>query len=204
MSAASRIATAGIWILLSGAAAIEGVNLIGFGMAQQGFADQPAQAGSWSETEGVGSLALAARLQRPKKGEAELDPADRRGILGDLLAVKPLSPEHWLQLASVMLAEQKPQPQIEAALLLSGVTGPNEGSTVLSQRAVFGVSLWENLSPVLQHRVAADLAGAPLNETDLTNIRVLLATKPEPVRDRIRETLLAQGISPAGIVAMGL
>ena len=39
------------------------------------------------------------------------------------------------------------------------LTGPNEGYA-MTERGIFGVSLWESLAPDLKRRVVLDLAGA--------------------------------------------
>ena len=51
--------------------------------------------------------------------------------------------------------------QVFGSLELSMLTGPNEGY-VMAERAIFGVSLWESLSPDLKRRVAIDLAAAEI------------------------------------------
>ena len=51
--------------------------------------------------------------------------------------------------------------QVFGSLELSMVTGPNEGY-VLAERGIYGVSLWERLSPDLKRRVAIDLAAGEI------------------------------------------
>ena len=51
--------------------------------------------------------------------------------------------------------------QVLGSLELSMLTGPNEGY-VMAERGIFGVSLWESLSPDLKSRVAIDLARAEI------------------------------------------
>ena len=51
--------------------------------------------------------------------------------------------------------------QVLGSLELSVLTGPNEGY-VMAERGIFGVSLWEDLSPDLKNRVAIDLAAMNL------------------------------------------
>ena len=53
--------------------------------------------------------------------------------------------------------------RVLGSLRLSMLTGPNEGYA-MAERGIFGVSLWESLSPDLKRRVVIDLAGAEMNE----------------------------------------
>ena len=78
-----------------------------------------------------------------------------------------------------------PQP-----LLLSWVTGPNEGY-VMAERGIFGLSLWESLSPDLKRQTAVDLAAERTMEGK--TFRDVLAAKPEEVRLEVRTALIATG-----------
>ena len=77
------------------------------------------------------------------------------------------------------------------SLKLSALTGPNEGY-VMTERGIFGVSQWDNLSPDLKRQVVIDIAGAEMNE----KFRTILSAQPTKVRNELREALLATGISP--------
>ena len=57
--------------------------------------------------------------------------------------------------------------QVLGSLKLSMLTGPNEGY-VMAERGIFGVSLWESLSPDLKRRVINDLAKGG-NETEISD-----------------------------------
>ena len=57
----------------------------------------------------------------------------------------------------MQLVTDQPMEQVLESLKLSTLTGPNEGY-VMAERGIFGVSLWEGLSPDLKSRVAIDLA----------------------------------------------
>ena len=48
--------------------------------------------------------------------------------------------------------------RVLGSLRLSMLTGPNEGYA-MTERGIFGVSLWESLAPDLKRRVVLDLAG---------------------------------------------
>ena len=54
--------------------------------------------------------------------------------------------------------------QVLGSLKLSVLTGPNEGY-VMAERGIFGVSLWESLSPDLKSRAAIDLVHAMFPRT---------------------------------------
>ena len=89
------------------------------------------------------------------------------------------------------------------SLKLSMLTGPNEGY-VMTERGVFGVSLWESLSPDLKSRVAVDLAPmlfprTPAEGAVSGKFRAVLSAKPERVRNELREALVATGLSPKEI-----
>ena len=77
--------------------------------------------------------------------------------------------------------------------MLSWVTGPNEGY-VMAERGIFGLTLWEVLSPDLRSRVAVDLAKGEITENE--KFRAVFATKPEGVQSEVRTALLAAGLSP--------
>ena len=65
--------------------------------------------------------------------------------------------------------------QVLGSLELSMLTGPNEGY-VMAERGIFGVSLWESLSPDLKRRVAIDLARAEMDQENEKFRAVLSAT----------------------------
>ena len=85
----------------------------------------------------------------------------RREALSAILSIEPLSSVNWLSLSGMQLVTDQPMEQVLESLELSMVTGPNEGY-VMADRGIFGVSLWERLSPELKRRVAADLAAGEI------------------------------------------
>ena len=121
----------------------------------------------------------------------------RREALSSILSIKPLSSVDWLSLSSVQFVTDQPMEQVLGSLELSMVTGPNEGY-VMSERGIFGVSIWESLSPDLKSRAAIDLVIAAAR-SEYRKIRAVLSTKPEWVRNELREALLATGLSPKEI-----
>ena len=85
--------------------------------------------------------------------------------------------------------------QVFDSLELSMLTGPNEGY-LMEERGIYGVSLWERLSPDLKRRVAADLTVKDLPDDRL---RTYVSGQPEQVRNELREALTATGVSPKEI-----
>jgi hypothetical protein len=86
------------------------------------------------------------------------------------------------------------------ALTLSALTGPNEGY-IMVERAMFGLSIWEDLPPDLKRRVAVDLTA----EKDPWNPRfkAVVSSTPAGVRDELRTALLAQGLPPKDVERLG-
>jgi len=78
------------------------------------------------------------------------------------------------------------------------LTGPNEGYA-MAERGIFGISLWESLSPDLKRRVVIDLAGAEMETMEKEKIRTVLSGQAVRVRNEVREALLATGLSPKEI-----
>jgi hypothetical protein len=78
------------------------------------------------------------------------------------------------------------------SLELSMLTGRNEGY-VMEERRLFGVSLWEKLSPDLKRQVANDLAVGEIRDSQ--KFRDLVSVQPEQVRNELREALIAAGVS---------
>jgi hypothetical protein len=192
----ARFWTAIVVIGFCGLAVARGRSILHFSVAVA--AVEPSEkrgetAGQWTGVSGIASTALKIEL------EDKFDPADwkasnkRRDDASALLAVKPVSAADWLSLSRLELLTAQPRAQILASLLLSWVTGPNEGY-VMVERGSFGLSLWEVLSPDLRSRVVADLARAEISEDG--KFRLILATKPEAVQKEIRTALMAVGLSP--------
>ena len=84
------------------------------------------------------------------------------------------------------------------SLKLSMLTGPNE-AYVMGQRAVFALSLWEDLSPDLKSHVAIDMGPmisprTPAEALEGGKFQAVLATKSERVRNELRTALMATGL----------
>ena len=69
------------------------------------------------------------------------------------------------------------------------------------ERGIYGVSLWESLSPDLKSRVANDLLPVlfpqnPAEGAEAGKLQALVSAQPQRVRRELREALLATGLSP--------
>ena len=191
-----RFWTAIVVIGLCGFAVTRGWGVMHFSLAMANveLSDKRTEtAQAWTDVSGVASTAVKTQL------EDRFDPSDwkasekRRDDLSALLAMNPLSSTDWLSLSRLELVTAQPRAQILGTLMLSWVTGPNEGY-IMAERGIFGLSLWEVLSPDLRSRTAADLAKGEI--TDSRRFKTALSTKPEAVQNEIRASLLALGLSP--------
>ena len=147
---------------------------------------------AWTAIPGIASAALQSQVSK-KVDPSDLKAANRqREALSAIISLKPLSSVDWLLLSGMRLITDQPMEQVLDALMLSMVTGPNEGY-VMADRGIFGASLWEDLSPDLRRRAAVDLAA---EEIDGGKIRAILSEKSERVRGELRSAILATGLSP--------
>lgn len=148
---------------------------------------------SWSVVPEVGSAALQAELAEKIDGSDAKASNRRREALARLLAIEPLSTVNWMLLSAMQLVTDQPMEQVFDSLELSMVTGPNEGY-LMPERGIYGVSLWPRLTPDLKRQVANDLTAVEIIGN--AEFRATLAAQSEVVRDEVRDTLLANGISP--------
>jgi hypothetical protein len=84
------------------------------------------------------------------------------------------------------------------SLELSMLTGPNE-EYIMAERGIYGISLWQRLSPDLKRRVAHDLSVEEYSDPDIIKIRTFVSAQPEQVQVELREALIAAGVSPKEI-----
>ena len=98
----------------------------------------------WLGIPGLGRSAFDLPLAQIASIDPEMG-EQRAAELTALLAARPLSSQAWLSLAVFRLVARERPPSVLAALRLSWLTGPNEGS-VLWQRGVFGLALWDFLA----------------------------------------------------------
>lgn len=146
---------------------------------------------TWSSAPDVASTALQADLTEDINPSDLIATTRRREVLSAILSIKPLSSMDWLSLSGLQQVTDQPMEQVFDGLKLSMLTGPNEGY-LMAERGIYGVSLWERLSPDLKRRVAIDLATVEIND----RIRAVLFAQPQQVRDELRAAMLATGLSP--------
>lgn len=149
---------------------------------------------TWTAVPEVASAALREKLKE-EINIADPKAANGRGeTFSSILSIGPSSSLGWLSLSGLRWATHRPMEQILGSLKLSMLTGPNEGY-VMAERGIFGVSLWESLSPDLKRGVATDLARAEMNQKFPT----VLSKQPVSVKNELRDALLATGLSPKEI-----
>jgi hypothetical protein len=191
-----RICTAITIITICVFALVRGFGIVQFSRVKMevGSAENGAERmQSWATVAGLGAAALQSQLA------PSIDPSDlkaaisRREALAAILSVKPMSSNDWLSLSGIQLMTDQPMEQVLGSLMLSMMTGPNEGYT-MTERAMFGVSLWEDLSPDLRRHVINDLAAGEIPES--SKIRDVFAGKSAAVSNELRTSLLATGLSP--------
>jgi hypothetical protein len=147
----------------------------------------------WTAVPGIASAALQSELTE------QIDPSDlkaansRREALSGILSIQPLSSMNWLSLSGMQFITDQPMEQVLGSLLLSAMTGPNEGY-VMADRGIFGVSLWEDLSPDLRRRAAMDLVAGEIPQNE--RLQAVLSTKSERVQNEVRTAMLARGLPP--------
>jgi hypothetical protein len=191
-----RLLTAIALIVMSGIAVAQGWGIVRFFLASTNIvsAEKRARIGDASRaTSGVSSTALKDELADETNRSDMIAPYHRRELLSAILSIAPLSSMDWLSLSKAELMTHQPMENVFGSLELSMLTGPNEGY-VMAERGIYGVSLWQRLSPGLKRRVAADLA---VDEyPDILKIRAFVSAQPEQVRIELREALSGGGLSP--------
>ena len=193
---AIRFCTAITIITLCAFALVRGLGIVQFSRVkiEVGSGENGAERmQSWATVAGLGAAALQSQLV-PSIDPSDLKAANsRRETLAAILSIKPMSSNDWLSLSGMQLMTDQPMEQVLGSLMLSMMTGPNEGYT-MTERAMFGISLWEDLTPDLRRHVINDLAAGEIPES--VKIRAVFAGKSSAVRDELRTSLLATGLSP--------
>ena len=160
MRADIRFWTAIALIGICGFSVARGWRIVHFSLAMANIDSSEKRAeivNTWSSAADVASAALRAELTEKINISDSKAANSRREVLSSLVAIAPMSSVDWLSLSGVQLVTDQPMEQVFGSLELSMVTGPNEGY-VMTTRGIYGVSLWERLSPDLKRRVAIDLA----------------------------------------------
>jgi hypothetical protein len=197
----SAIAVVGV----CGLAMSRGWDIVSFSMADPGLDPRVKRTEAIRPWIQVPGLAFSARESLLA---FDVDPADENGArkqrndLADILAVRPLSSEYWLSLATWLVTDQ-PSTKLAEALTLSTLTGAREGH-LMTKRGVFGVSRWEVLPPEIRKRTAAELAAVSLSSRETARLKGILSPKTEKVRQEIRTALQAEGFSPKVLAGIGL
>ena len=86
------------------------------------------------------------------------------------------------------LVTERPKEEVVTAFEMSWVTGPNEGA-LMWQRGVFGVLIWELLSPeerklTIEQTVRA-ISGTPIEDSELVSAKKALSQKSAEARAEI-------------------
>jgi hypothetical protein len=163
--------------------------------------------GRWIGVPAVASAALQTMLAR-SAGVFDAEGARQRAErLTALLSVRPLSSEEWLSLAEMRLIAAQPTKDVQSALLMSSVTGPNE-DYVMWQRGLFGLFIWQSLPAEARRQAVRDFAGAlggvPLGNREITSAKNLLNAKSDKARSEISHLLKAEGLSSIELERVGL
>jgi hypothetical protein len=193
-----RLLTAIALIVISGVTIAQGWGIVRFFLASVNIvsAEKRARtADAWRATSGVTSTALNDELADESKQSDIIAAYRQRELLSAILSIKPLSSMDWLALSRAELKTHQPMDDVFGSLELSMLTGRNEGY-VMEERRLFGVSLWERLSPDLKRRVANDLAVGEIHDGRL---RAVVSAQPEQVQNEVKEALGATGLSPKEI-----
>lgn len=194
MRADIRLLTAIALIGICGFSVTRGWSIVHFSLAMANVDSSEKRdeiINTWSFAPEVASAALHAGLTKKIDISDQKAANRRRDVLSSILSIEPLSSLDWLSLSGVQLVTDQPMGQVLGSLELSMLTGRNEGY-VMAERGIFGISLWERLSPYLKTRVANDLAAGEIS----ANVGVVLSSQPERVRNEVRAAVLATGLSP--------
>jgi hypothetical protein len=160
----------------------------------------------WVGVSGVSTAALQAMLAQVAVSDAE-GARQRAERLTALLSERPLSSEEWLSLAEMRLITGQPAKDVQSALLMSSVTGPNE-DYVMWQRGLFGLFIWQSLPANARRQAIRDFASAlreiPLGVREVSAAKYLLSAKSDETRSEIVGLLKAEGITKADLDRVGL
>jgi hypothetical protein len=196
MRADIRLWTAIAVIGICGCAAVWGSDIVQFSLATANIDSSENRESilkGWIAVPEVGTAALRAELSEKIDASDSQAAHNRREALARIVAIQPLSPISWMLLSAMQLVTDQPMEQVFDGLELSMVTGPNEGY-LMSERGIYGVSLWPRLPADLKRRVANDLTAAVIIGNSA--FRATLSAQPDGVRDELRAAMLATGLSP--------
>jgi len=203
MRAIIRLLTAIALVGICGFSVAQGWRIVHFSIVSMNIVSSEKRAeitNTWRAVPGLASIALQGDLADETNPSDMMAAYRRLEVLSAIVSIKPMSSMDWLSLSSTQLVTNQSMEDVLGSLKLSMLTGQNEGY-IMTKRGVFGVSLWERLSPDLKSRVASDLVLALFPRygrevAESYKLRPVLSAKTEPVRKEIREALLATGLSP--------
>ena len=206
MRGSIRLVTAIVLMGICGFSVVLGWTIVRFSVATMNVKSPEKRAEiakTWGTTPGVAATALRNVLADKIDIADQKAANQQREALSAILSIKPLSSRDWLSLSGMQLVTDQPMDDVLESLKLSTLTGPNEGY-VMVERGIYGVSLWESLSPDLKSRVANDLLPILFPQSpagaEHGKLQALVSAQPQRVRKELREALLATGrVSPSEI-----
>jgi hypothetical protein len=204
-----RLVTVGAVVFLCGFAAIRGLSIVGFALAEARSVLNPRgeDLHRWQSTRGLAGAALSSSLSRSARNITSQEQGERLRDLALLLVARPFSSTGWLSLAGARVTAGAPIGQVLSALRMSHLTGPNERGMML-QRGIFGLLEWEKLTDDIRTQTAHDLAsaveGAAVSDQATGMIQGVLAAKPQEVRAAIAAALISERLSPQKLARLGL
>src|SRR5260370_34336128 len=132
---------------MCGLAIFHGLDILRFQLAEYAHdeeSDRSRVLRPWIDVAGIGEYARAASLSTVADARDSHAAERRRDALTRMLSLAPLVSAHWLSLSGMRLVAGQRPDEVAAAMGLSTLTGPNEG-TVMAERAMFALSLWDSL-----------------------------------------------------------
>ena len=203
MRATIRLLTAIALIVISGIAVAQGWGIVRFFLASMNIVSSEKRAriaDASRATSGITSTVLKDELADETNQSDVIAAYRQRELLSAILSIEPLSSMDWFTLSRSELITHQPMEQVLESIKLSVLTGPNEGY-IMAERGTFAVSQWENLSPEFKARAALDLAYSRSSADDAKTqkLRTVISSKPDWVRNELREAILATGFSPKAI-----
>ena len=210
MSSRIRVVTAFAVVGLCGFALSGGLDIVRFTQARASIAAHHGSAHgieSWAAVAGLAGAALEMSLTRPVDSTDVEAVRIRAGDLAAILSVRPVSPAHWLSLASMRIVAGEPPDKALGALELSSLTGANEGQ-VMAGRGIFGLWQWRILPPIARKRMMTDLARAmidhAISDQERSTVARLLTAGSANTRREIADLLRAAGLSLEDLRRVGL
>jgi hypothetical protein len=196
-------------VALCGPAVVRGWDVLRFSTEEAVERNQAARGEAlqaWASIEGLQYFARQASFSGDVEWNDTKGVVKRRDELTEILSVSPMSSPHWLLLSSMRRLARDAPVWIIAALSMSDVTGPNE-QYVMSQRAMFVLSLWENLPTDVRESLANDLAMTwkSFSTVKLDELRGMLSSKSDKDRSSILRALeRSQRFTLEDLITLGL